>query len=236
MKLMMSNQKDNSPHSTKLRENSGASATILRLVEVRASAYYPAKYKIYSPFLEGKNYPFQLDKVAQNEYSIITKNPPIVFQEHKSDNLEKPKNQSSKRDEIDKLSTFEEILKYGIEAIKLKDDYFFNRIRELKELCDSEEDYDVSLESFKTMFLFVEALGSISKPSSLTVSENGIFHLEWERDRNNSITLRFKKDYFTDYVIFKPSSHISKRIILNGSMYALDLIDYLNDLNIKIHQ
>jgi hypothetical protein len=100
----------------------------------------------------------------------------------------------------------------------LKEDYFFNRIRELKESCDSEEDYDVSLESFKTMFLFVEAIGSISKPSSLTVSENGIFHLEWERDRNNSITLRFKKDYFTDYVIFKPSSHISKRIILNGSM------------------
>jgi hypothetical protein len=234
---MMSNQNDNIPHSTRLRENSGASATILRLWEVPSSAYYRANYKICSPFLEGNNYPSQLDKVAQNEYSIIiTKNTPIVFQGHKSDNLEKPKNQSSKRDEIDKLSTFEEILKYGIEAIKLKDDYFFNRIRELKELCDSEEDYDVSLESFKTMFLFVEAIGSISKPSSLTVSENGIFHLEWEKDRNNSITLRFKKDYFSDYVIFKPSSHISKRIILNGSMYVLDLIDYLNDLNIKIHQ
>lgn len=236
MKLMMSNQKDNSPNGTKLRRNSGASATILRWFEARPSAYYPANYKSYSLSLEGKNYPFQLDKVDQNEYSIITKNKPIVFQEHKSDNLEKPKNQSSKIDEIDKLSTFEEILKYGIEAIKLKDDYFFNRIRELKELCDSEEDYDVSLESYKTMFLFVEAIGSISKPSSLTVSENGIFHLGWERDKNNSITLRFKKDYFSDYVIFKPSSHISKRIILNGSMYALDLIDYLNDLNIKIHQ
>jgi len=229
MKLMMSNQKDNSPHGTKLKENSGASATILGWLEVRSSAYYPGTYKFNSPF--------PLDKVAQNQYSIITKNKPIVFQvEHKLDNLEKPKNQSSKIDEIDKLSTFEEILKYGIEAIKLKDDYFFNRIRELKELCDSEEDYDVSLESFKTMFLFVEAIGSISKPSSLTVSENGIFHLAWERDRNNSITLRFKKDYFSDYVIFKPSSHINKRIILNGSMYALDLIDYLNDLNIKIHQ
>jgi hypothetical protein len=89
---MMSNQKDNSPHSTKLRENSGASATILRLWEVPSSAYSRANYKICSPFLEGKNYPFPLDKVAQNKYSIITKNTPIVFQEHKSDNLEKPKN------------------------------------------------------------------------------------------------------------------------------------------------
>jgi hypothetical protein len=234
---MMSNQTDNSPTGTKSRRNSEVSATILRVVEAPPSVYYPVTYKSYSRLLERNHYPFQLDKVDPNKYSIITitNNKTSVFPEHKSDNLEKPKNQSSK-DEIDKLSTFEEILKYGIEAIKLKDDYFFNRIRELKELCDSEEDYDVSLESFKTMFLFVEAIGSISRPSSLTVSENGIFHLGWERDKKNSITLRFKKDYFSDYVIFKPSSHISKRIILNGSMYALDLIDYLNDLNIKIHQ
>ncbi len=171
-------------------------------------------------------------------YSILlTKNNPISFQsEQKSDDFGKQKNKSSKRDKIDKLSTFEEILKYGIDAIKLKDDYFFNRIRELKELCDSEEDYDVSLESLKTMFLFVEAIGSISKPSSLTVSESGLFYLEWERNKNNSITVRFKKDYFLDYVIFKPSSHIDKRIILKGSMYALDLIDLLNGFNIKIHK
>ena len=160
---------------------------------------------------------------------------PFVYQ-YKSQNLETTKNKLSKRDEIDKLSTFEEILKYGIDAIKLKDDYFFNRIRELKELCDSEEEYDISLESLKTMFLFVEAIGRISKPSSLTVSESGIFYLEWERDRNNSITVRFKKDYFLDYVIFKPSSHINQRIILKGSMYALDLIDLLNGFNIKTHK
>lgn len=178
-------------------------------------------------------YDFKLKTIDKSRFYIPEKSPPFVYMESKSKNLEIPRNKSSKRDEIDKLSTFEEILKYGIDAIKLKDDYFFNRICELKELCDSEEDYDVSLESLKTMFLFVEAIGSISKPSSLTVSESGLFYLEWERDRNNSITVRFKKDYFLDYVIFKPSLHIKKRITLNGSMYALDLIDYLSDLNIK---
>ena len=109
MKLMMSNQNDNSPTGTKSRRNSEVSATILRLVEARPTAYSPAPYKSYPPFLEGKNYPFPLDQVALNKYFIssITKNNPRVFQEHKSDNLEKPKNQSSKIDEIDKLSTFE---------------------------------------------------------------------------------------------------------------------------------
>jgi len=144
----------------------------------------------------------------------------ISQQEHKS-NLEK----SIKRDEIDKLLTFEEILTYGIDRIKLPDDYFFNRISELKELCASEEDYDLSLESLKTMFLFIGAMGSISKPSSLTVSETGLFYLEWEKDRNNSITVRFKTDYFLDYVICKPSLHIDKRIVFNGSIYALDLTE-----------
>jgi hypothetical protein len=65
------------------------------------------------------------------------------------------------------------------------------------------------LESFKGIFSFIETIGNISKPSSLTVTESRFFYLEWERDRNNSITVRFKKDYFLEYVIFKPSSHIA---------------------------
>jgi len=118
----------------------------------------------------------------------------------------------------------------------LKDDYFFKRIRELEELCAEEDDVEISLESLKSMLLFVGTLGNISKPSSLTVSDDGLFHLGWKKDKNNSITLEFKKDYFSNYVIFQPSRHISKRIILNGSMYVLDLINYLNNLKIKISQ
>mgnify|MGYP005846365929 CR=1 FL=1 len=190
-----------------------------------------------SCFNENKNpIYFQNNTVVKSLSSVSMKSPQLVYTEYKSQNLERTKNKLNKRYKIDKLSTFEEILKYGINAIKLHDDYLFNRILELKELCGSEEDYDISLESLKTMFLFIEALGSISKPSSLTVSESGIFYLEWEKDRNNSITLRFKKDYFLDYVIFKPSSHINQRIIFKGSMYVLDLIDYLNRLGIKIHK
>jgi hypothetical protein len=200
--------------------------------EYRSPSLFVGKPKF---FIEKKS-PLGFRTFNENKILLTTKNLTNRIEEHKPDNLEKPKSKSIKIDQIDKLSTFEEILKYGIDVIKLKDDYLCKRISELKELCDSEEDYDVSLESLKSMFLFVGTIGNISKPSSITVSESGLFYVKWQRDRNNSITVRFQKDYFLDYVIFKPSSHTSKRIILNGSMNAMDLIDYLNDLNIKIHQ
>ncbi len=60
--------------------------------------------------------------------------------------------------------------------IFLKNNYLLNRISELKYLCDSEEDSHISLESFKGMFLFIETIGNISKPSSFTVSESGFFY------------------------------------------------------------
>ncbi|MBE9200777.1 MULTISPECIES: hypothetical protein [unclassified Nodularia (in: cyanobacteria)] len=200
------------------------------------------KYQEYSsPYCfiqepKENKYPLGFHTFNENKILLKTKNLTNRIKEHKPDNLEKQKTQSIKIDEIDKLSTFEDILKYGIDVIKLKDDYIFKRISELKELCDLEADYDVALESLKSMFLFIGTIRNISKPSSITVSETGLFYVKWQIDRNNSITLRFQKDYFLDYVIFKPSSHTSKRIILNGSMNAMDLIDYLNDLNIKIHQ
>ncbi|MDY6805201.1 MAG: hypothetical protein SXA11_15530 [Cyanobacteriota bacterium] len=178
---------------------------------------------------------FDLSNLNNTFSPSITKELNNPFEEHKLDTRKKQKTKFSK-DEIDKLSTFEEILQYGIESIKLKDYYFFKRIRELEELCAEEEDVEISLESLKSMFLFVGTIGNISKPSSLTVNDNGFFHLGWKKDKNNSITLEFKKDYFSNYVIFKPSRHISKRIILNGSMYVLDLIDYLHNLKIKIHR
>lgn len=172
----------------------------------------------------------------ENKILLTTKNLTNIIQEHKTDSKEKSQNKSIKIDELDKLSTFEEIVKYGINIINFQDDYFVNRINELKEICNLEEDYDISLESLKSMFLFVGRVGKISKPSSITVSENGLFYVKWQKDRKNSITVRFQKDYFLDYVMFKPSSHTNKRIILHGSMSVMDLVDYLNDLNVKIHQ
>ncbi|MFM7405248.1 MAG: hypothetical protein ACKO3K_00890 [Cuspidothrix sp.] len=179
---------------------------------------------------------FQIDPLVNKNQLFTTTNSTYRIEEYKPQNSENPKKKLIKICELEKLSTFREIVDYGFDTIRLKDDYFFNRIHELKELCDEEEDCDLSLESLKSMFLFIGTIANVSKPSSITVSESGLFYLEWEKDRNNSITMRFKKDYFLDYVIFRPSSHTSKRIILNGSMNTMDFIDYLNNLNIKIHK
>jgi hypothetical protein len=188
-------------------------------------------------FIEEKySFGFRFGENKENKIIITTNNLTNRIEEHKPEKPGVQKKKSISIDEINQLSTFDEIVKYGINAVKLKGDYLFNRIYELKELCDEEEDCDLSLESLKSMFLFIGTIANISKPSSITVSESGLFYLEWEKDRNNSITMRFKKDYFLDYVIFRPSLHTSKRIILNGSMNTMDFIDYLNNLNIKIHR
>ncbi|MEA5469963.1 hypothetical protein [Spirulina sp. 06S082] len=202
-------------------------------------------YKKYNLFQEEKPYlleeiksssKLKLDVVDNNlsaikEQNFNYKNSPLIFLDSY-----KKKRKKLDQDRLGKFLTFEEILNYGLDFIKLKDDYFSKRIRELKELCDLEEDDGLSLESLKTMFLFIGSLESITKPSSLTLSETGIFYLTWRKDKKNSVSLRFQENYFVDYVIFKPSSYINKRIILNGSMYVIDMIDYLESLKIKLHQ
>jgi len=180
-----------------------------------------------------QDYSTDIPQLSQN----LADSPRYRYEVYDNNNLERPKRESIEIDKLDKLSSFEKILEYVINLIELKDNYLFNRIRELKELSDADEDCIISLESLKSMFLFVGKIGNFSRPHSITVSENGLFYMEWERDNNNSITLRFVRDYFLDYVIFKASSHIkNKRIIFNGSMSVMDMIDYLNDLNIKIHR
>jgi hypothetical protein len=208
--------------------------TDLKYEEYTSPSFFRKETK---SFREGKySFGFDFSETKENEIIITTNNLTNRIEEHKPEKPGVQEKKSISIDEINQLSTFDEIVKYGINAIELKGDYLFNRIYELKELCDEEEDCDLSLESLKSMFLFIGTIANISKPSSITVSESGLFYLEWEKDRNNSITMRFKKDYFLDYVIFRPSSHTSKRIILNGSMNTMDFIDYLNSLNIKIHQ
>ncbi|MBP0021918.1 MAG: hypothetical protein J7647_30725 [Cyanobacteria bacterium SBLK] len=145
------------------------------------------------------------------------------------------KSKQISKDTLDNLFIFEEILNYSLNFVKLKDDYFSQRIRKLKELCDLEDDYDLSLRSLKTLCLFLGSLENISKPNSLTVSEDGLFYMRWKKDKENGLTVRFKENYFVDYVIFQPSLYINKRIILNNSMYVLDLIDYLDRLKIELH-
>jgi hypothetical protein len=101
---------------------------------------------------EGKcPFGFDFSETKENEIIITTNNLTNRIEEHKPEKPGVQEKKSISIDEINQLSTFDEIVKYGINAVKLKGDYLFNRIYELKELCDEEEDCDLSLESLKSM-------------------------------------------------------------------------------------
>lgn len=88
------------------------------------------------------------------------------------------------------------------------------------------EQFSISLELLRVMFSFVELLG---KPTSTTISENDLYHLEWKLKNNSSILLRPKNDELIDYVIFKPTSQSKKRTILNGSMSPNELLSFIKE-------
>jgi len=166
------------------------------------------------------------------EKSNLNKN----FDIYPSENKNRKKNQYEKFIfQLDSLLGFDDIIVFLEKRVSSNKIYLSQRIKELKELCDSEQDCDISLDSLKSMLLFIFVVKNFSKPS-LTMNESGYFQLSWRKNINNLITLRFKNEYFLDYVIFKSSRYFEKRLILNGSMNILDFIDYINALKLTLHQ
>ncbi len=107
--------------------------------------------------------------------------------------------------------------------------YLFVRIKELGEMFDEDEDSQISVDSLKSMLIFLFSLNEFARPR-LTLNENGTFQAGWRKNNNILITLRFKEDEFLDYVIFRPSNHIKKPIIFNGNMNIFDFKDNLRNL------
>jgi hypothetical protein len=110
--------------------------------------------------------------------------------------------------------------------------YLAERITELK---DSEPEEEISIESLKSMLLFLFSIKKFKKPT-ITLNDAGTFQARWKTGRNNSLTTSFIESWSLNYVIFKPSRHASKRIILNGKMNVLDFKDYLVDIKFKPHK
>lgn len=105
------------------------------------------------------------------------------------------------------------------------------RLANLIELYD-EEDISISIESLKTMLVFMASLPSMSSRPSLTLNEYGTFQASWKKDNKNLTTLRFKEGSGLDYVVFQESQHSVTPVILNGHMNVLDFIEYLQNLKL----
>lgn len=132
--------------------------------------------------------------------------------------------------EAKSLTSIEEALKLYKKHF-LKGQELANRLAALIDLHD-EEDASISLDSLKAMLIFLGAIAVDFKTPSITLNENGTFQANWRKNNSSLITLRFKEENFIDYVIFKPSQHTKKPIILNGSMNLFDLIEYIKDLGL----
>ncbi len=136
-------------------------------------------------------------------------------------------------EKLENLTNIEDILVFSKETFVGKKQPLVNRLIKLLDLHDA-DDSEISIESLKSMLAFLIAIAINFKIPSMTLNENGIFHLNWRKDNFNLITLRFKKESSLDYVIFRPSQHIKKPIILKGCMNLFDFTQYLKRLNLHL--
>ncbi|QTA80672.1 Uncharacterized protein dnl_29830 [Desulfonema limicola] len=150
-------------------------------------------------------------------YSEFT-NPSHIFKDTKSeiDNL---------RRNLENILSLDDIVGVSKSFFQNSKYYLFDRIKQLFDLFD-EEANKISITSLKSMLFFLILVNNFIKPT-ITLNENGTFQVTWKKDNFNLVTLRFKDDDFLDYVIFCPSKHVKKPIILNGNMNLFDFKDYL---------
>lgn len=181
-----------------------------------------------------------------NEEEILNKISDIdndsAFLEAINSNLKKVLNQTiygwSQKDltilqiKLTQEITFDDLITLGKLNISDESNYIFNRILELRVLCEEDSD-EISLESLRTLLFILTVVSKISRPTSITVSENGLFYVEWETSRNKSITLCLKEHYLIDYVIMVPDSN-KGRHILNGQLQGTEFLMYLSTLNTSL--
>jgi hypothetical protein len=135
---------------------------------------------------------------------------------------------------IKELGSIDEITIFAKNYFPDKHQYLWERIRYLVEVFDDDEGDEISVGSLKSTLLFLLSQSQIKKPT-LTLNENGTFQCQWKIESDNLMTLRFKNDEYLDYVIFQPSQHTAKPIVLDGSTNIWDFKDYLQSLKVEIH-
>lgn len=133
--------------------------------------------------------------------------------------------------ELKSLVDLAEVVKIAEKYFHAKKQGLVKRLNELLTLYDESEDDDISVESLKSMLIFLSSIGDFTMPT-MTLNETGTFQINWRKSNSNLMTLRFKNNGFVDYAIFQPSQHIENTVIINGNMNLFDFIDHINDFNL----
>ena len=139
------------------------------------------------------------------------------------------------RDELEQAHTVSTLLESVQQHLPDVPLAFFQRIQQLQAFAEVEDDMEMSLASLRNALLFVCLLKRFRVPS-VTLNDVGLLQMNWRVARDQALTLRFDEAYQVSYVIFRPSHFTTKRMILSGGMYILDVLEYLTELNIHLHK
>jgi hypothetical protein len=128
---------------------------------------------------------------------------------------------------LQSFTSFEEILEISKKYFLDKKEKIIKRIYELRELCDEDEDEDISIDSMKSMLVFLDEISINFSIPTIVLNENGLFQITWKKDNSNLITLRFRNFDSVDYLIVKPSRYTARLKTLNQTWHFHDIIEFL---------
>jgi len=181
----------------------------------------PSEYQGASPLVQG----------CRNLFLFEDKTVPSKF-EQKSEDI----SIKDIRNSLKTISDINDLINFGKGVFPKSEQYLFELATEaIEDFYPEEEGDEISVESLKGMLLFLYSLKRFKEPE-ISISETGVFYVDWEEEVNNSLTVRFKDDFFLEYSLFQPSVHTDKWNIRNGKVHILDFKDDLLKLDIKLHR
>jgi hypothetical protein len=157
---------------------------------------------------------------ANDGYESVTNSDDIV------DLFPKPRKMPTVEHPLVQLHELNELLAFSQEIFTGQQQYLAQAVQELCRSDSEEGETTILPDSLKSMLLFLLKLGNFKKPTSIELNENGTFQLRWKQDDSNLATLRFQKSNRVDYVIFLPSQHEERPIVLNGNMNLFDFEEF----------
>jgi len=136
---------------------------------------------------------------------------------------------------LETISDKNDLISFAKRRFPKSKQYFLDLLTEAIKDFYEEEDTEISIESLKGILFFLYSLTKFKKPD-ISICETGLFYIDWEEEKNNSLTVRFKEDFFIEYSLFQPCEYSEKWNIRNGMVHILNFKNDLSQLGIKLHK
>ncbi len=183
-------------------------------------------------------YSFILDKKNSNDSAFLISYDLIsrfgIVPSFKPQSNEVLVNKISKlKETLEVVEKIDDLLALSKKQFPSSKQYLFDVLSEVMQDFYSEEDNaPISIDSLKGMLIFLFSLEQFTEPT-ISISDSGLFYIDWEKNHNDSLTIRFKNNFMLEYSLFQPSLHTNKLAIRNGQTHVLDFEADIRKLGIK---